>query len=177
MAQNTDLDPQAVQGISHDTPAKNTTQIRFYHLGAHDRLEKILSTLLKKSLQRDWKSHILCQDEQACERLCEQLWSLETNHFIAMGTKADGFEHRQMVWISELSDNINNAHVCFTINHAYPKSWDQFNLYCVLFNGSDSNLLNQTRFLWKTLDDAGYMISYWQHNNQTWQQKASRNQP
>ncbi len=160
------------------------TEIRFYHI-IRGRLENVLANLLIKCLERQWNAHVLTEDNNHAELLCQKLWTFEERSFLPHATRKDGYAQMQPIWLSETDDNENNAHACFIINRAQPSNWTTFPLYCMLFDGNDQAITNVLREHWKTLTALSQqeitkdtiapklVLSYWQQQqNNTWKKQA-----
>ena len=61
------------------------TEILFYHLDRQP-LEKVLPTLLEKSLERGWRVVVQAASKERIEALDAQLWTFSDDSFLPHGT-------------------------------------------------------------------------------------------
>ncbi|MCD8498428.1 MAG: DNA polymerase III subunit chi [Alphaproteobacteria bacterium] len=76
------------------------------------------------------------------------------------------------VWLTLANDNANNADTLITLDVSGGDWPDGFDLICLMFEGRDEASLNAARALWKTLQDKGADLTYWQQTAQGgWEKK------
>src|SRR5919201_3670255 len=91
------------------------TEVLFYHL-QHQPLERVLPSLLEKSLERGWRVVVQAASEERIEALDAHLWTYRDDGFLPHGTDRDGEAQAQPVLITEHDGNPNGAHVRFLID-------------------------------------------------------------
>ena len=65
------------------------TEVLFYHL-ERQPLDRVLPSLLEKTLERGWKAVVRCGSEQRLEALDLALWTYRDDSFLPHGKQADG---------------------------------------------------------------------------------------
>src|SRR4029450_12818270 len=91
------------------------TEILFYHL-ERQPLERVLPTLLEKSLERGWRVVVQTASEERVEALGGHLVPSRDDRFLPHGTwrETDVAQHPVVLTIHD--DNPNGAHVRFLID-------------------------------------------------------------
>ena len=82
------------------------TEVLFYHL-ERQPLERVLPTLLEKSLERGWHVVVQAGTNERVEALDALLWSYCDDGFLPHGTSADGNVDLQPVFITDDEKNPN----------------------------------------------------------------------
>ncbi len=67
----------------------NATEVLFYHL-ERQPLERVLPSLLEKTLERGWRAVVQSGSEERLESLDTALWTYSEDSFLPHGTKKDG---------------------------------------------------------------------------------------
>jgi len=93
------------------------TEILFYHL-QHQPLERVLPTLLEKSLERGWRVVVQTASEERAEALDAHLWTFRDDSFLPHGTWREGDAREQPILLTLHDDNPNGARVRFLIDGA-----------------------------------------------------------
>ena len=93
------------------------TDMLFYHL-QHQPLEKVLPTLLEKSLERGWRVAVQVASEERIEALDAHLWTYRDDSFLPHGTWRDPTVSEQPVVLTINDDNPNRANVRFLLDGA-----------------------------------------------------------
>ena len=93
------------------------TEMLFYHL-QHQPLEKVLPTLLEKSLERGWRVAVQAASEERIEALDAHLWTYRDDSFLPHGTWRDPAASEQPVVLTINDDNPNRANVRFLLDGA-----------------------------------------------------------
>lgn len=146
------------------------TEIRFYHL-ERQSLEQVLPGLLSKALDTGRRVFIKTRDEKEAERLNEYLWTFQPDIFLPHGTKKDGFENRQPVFLGSSNDNPNSADVLILTQGASAENLGDFKLCCDMLDGRDPAQISEARTRWKAYKDSGYALTYWQQGDKGWEKK------
>lgn len=151
------------------------SELRIYHLTVQS-VKDGLPGLITTALGRDLRCHIYVPDALMAEDICDHLWTYQQDSFVPHGTKKDGFESHQPVWISPDLENPNDADVRFVMAGAdiAPDGLNHMDLTCVLFDESDTNARQKTRRLWAESDGMDNIdrIYYRQDENGQWHESG-----
>lgn len=149
------------------------TEILFYHL-QHQPLERILPTLIEKSLERGWRVIVQSSSDERVEALDAHLWTYNDSSFLPHGTAKAGEAAEQPVLLTVESDNRNGANVRFLIDGApLPDDADAYERIVLIFDGDDDEAVATARARWTQAKDKGFAATYWQPDQQgRWVKKA-----
>lgn len=146
-------------------------EIWFYHLTRHP-LEKVLPSLLEKSLERGWRAVVQTSSDERLKALDDLLWTYKEESFLAHGSAHDGEPAMQPVWLTTGEENPNGAKIRFFVDGAKAAPGD-YERTILIFDGADEDELAAVRAQWKDLKAAGRPLAYWQQNdNGGWEKKA-----
>ncbi len=147
-------------------------EVLFYHL-ERQPLDKVLPTLVEKSVERGWRLVIQAGNEERVAALDSLLWTYSSESFLAHGTKDHGDPSRQPVYLTTDDDNPNGAVVRFLVDGAGMAAWQGYQRIVLMFNGRDEQAVQAARAQWKAARAAGCATTYWQQTNEgKWQKKA-----
>ncbi|MBL4803645.1 MAG: DNA polymerase III subunit chi [Alphaproteobacteria bacterium] len=148
------------------------SEIRFYHL-ERQSLDTALPALVAKALSKGHRIVIKTSDEKEAERLNGHLWTYDPNSFIPHGTKKDGHESDQPVWLTDNNEIPNGADVLILTHNTEHGDLGQFKLICDMFDGRSDEAVQAARGRWKTYKDAEHDVTYWQQSAQGgWTEKS-----
>lgn len=149
------------------------TEILFYHLQGQP-LEKVLPTLLEKSLGRGWRALVRATTEERLSALDDHLWTYSDESFLPHGTEREQDAGDQPVVLTLSERNPNEAAVLFLIESApVPEDTSGFQRLVLLFDGNDEDALATARAQWKAVKGAGHDATYWQQDARgRWEKKA-----
>ena len=149
------------------------TEILFYHL-QNQPLERVLPSLVERSLERQWRAAIQVASEERLPALDDGLWTYADDSFLPHGTDRDPDHAGQPVVLTLKGTNPNDAAIRFLVEGAaLPEDADDYARICVLFDGTDEDALLRARAQWKEAKAAGHVIAYWQQDEDgRWQKKA-----
>jgi len=149
------------------------TEILFYHLQGQP-LERVLPTLLERSLERGWRIVVQAASEERMEALDAHLWTYRDDRFLPHGTERDGDAEAQPVFITVRDHNPNAAQVRFLIDGAaLPVDAAAYQRIVILFDGQDEEAVAQARVRWGEAKASGFDVTYWQPDEQgRWQRKS-----
>ena len=147
------------------------TEIRFYHLMTRS-VDQALPEILQKALSGGRKIVVRTPDAAEAERLNAHLWVFNADSFIPHGTTKDGHAAQQPVWLTDGPDNPNGADVLIVTGGTVPESFDEYALFCDLFDGRDETQVQSARVRWKTYKESAHSLTYWQQTEKGWEQKA-----
>jgi DNA polymerase-3 subunit chi len=148
------------------------TEVLFYHL-EHQALERVLPSLVEKTLERGWRAVIQAGSEERLEALDMVLWTWKADSFLPHGTRKDGNAELQPVYLTTGDDNPNGATVRFLVDGAVTADLAGYARLVYLFDGHDPQAVEQARAEWKRATAAGCAVTYWQQGeNGRWEKKA-----
>ena len=148
------------------------TEVFFYHL-ERQPLDRVLPSLLEKTLERGWKAVVRVGNEQRLEALDLALWTYRDDSFLPHGTKADGQAELQPVYLTTGDEVPNASGVLFLVDGADTSEFEGFVRIVHMFDGHDSEALALARRQWKAAKAAGCSVTYWQQDGQgRWEKKA-----
>jgi DNA polymerase III subunit chi len=149
------------------------TEVLFYHL-QRQPLEKVLPTLLEKSLERGWRALVRATTDERLAALDDHLWTYADESFLAHGTEREADASEQPVVLTLSERNVNGAAVLFLVEGApIPEDASGYQRLVLLFDGNDEDALAAARAQWKTVKSAGHDATYWQQDARgRWEKKA-----
>ena len=149
------------------------TEIFFYHLQGQP-LDRVLPTLLERSLERGWRIVVQAGTEERVDALDAHLWTYRDDGFLPHGTDRDTDAPAHPVLITVQDGNRNGAQVRFLLDGTpLPPDIAGYQRIVVLFDGEDADAVAQARVRWSEAKTAGHEVTYWQPDeNGRWQRKA-----
>jgi len=138
------------------------TEVLFYHLQGQP-IEKVLPTLLERSLQRGWRVVVQAASDERVDALDSHLWTYNDASFLPHAQAGDGSEARQPVLITVEDANPNAANVLFLVGGA-GADWNAtagLTRIVMMFDGRDADALGRARAAWKDAKAAGHDVTYW----------------
>lgn len=148
------------------------TEVLFYHL-EHQPLERVLPSLVEKTLERGWRAVVQAGSEERVEALDMALWTYREESFLPHGTKRDGNPAEQPVFLTTDEDNPNGATVRFLVDGAETGDLGAYARVVYLFEGRDSSAVAKAREQWTSAKKAGCEVTYWQQSPEgRWEKKA-----
>ena len=149
------------------------TEILFYHLQSQP-LERVLPTLLEKSLERGWRVVVQAASEERIEALDAHLWTFRDDSFLPHGTHKQPEAAEQPILLTVNDDNPNKAEVRFLIDGApVPADASPYQRIVLLFDGDDEDAVAAARTRWSEAKEKGLDATYWQPDAQgRWVKKA-----
>jgi DNA polymerase III subunit chi len=148
------------------------TEVLFYHL-EHQPLERVLPSLVERTLERGWRAVIQAGSDERLEALDTLLWTWKDDSFLPHGTLKDGNAELQPVYLTTGHDNPNGATVRFLVDGAVTADVAGYTRLVYLFDGHDPQAVEQARSEWTRAKAAGCAVTYWQQGESgRWEQKA-----
>jgi DNA polymerase-3 subunit chi len=149
------------------------TEILFYHL-QRQPVEKVLPTLLEKSIERGWRAVVQGSSEERVDAFDAHLWTYRDDGFLPHGTWREAEAAAQPVLLTIDDSNPNNASVRFLIDGApVPGDAASYARIVMLFDGEDEEALAAAREHWTQAKAAGFDATYWQTDESgRWAKKA-----
>lgn len=139
------------------------TEILFYHLETQP-LERVLPSLLEKSLERGWKAVVETASRERAAALDALLWTYRDDSFLPHGLAGEDTEADQPVLIVTDNGNANAANVRFYVDRAVPQTADGYERIVYMFSGHDPDAVTEARVAWKALQE-GNTLTYWQQDD------------
>ena len=138
------------------------TEILFYHLQRHP-LERVLPTLIEKSLERGWRVVVQAASEERVEALDAHLWTFRDDSFLPHGTWRESEAPQQSVLLTVRDDNPNGAAVRFLVDGApMPADVGGYQRIVLLIDGNDPEAVAAARERWSEGKAKGFEVTYWQ---------------
>jgi DNA polymerase-3 subunit chi len=149
------------------------TEVLFYHL-QDMTLERVLPSLLEKSLERNWRVVVQTASEERADALDSHLWTYRDDSFLPHGTWRDRDAAEQPVLLAVSNDNPNRAQVRFLVDGAVvPDDATQYERLVLIFDGDDEDAAAAARTAWSDCKTRGFEVTYWQPDERgRWQRKA-----
>jgi DNA polymerase-3 subunit chi len=138
------------------------TEILFYHL-QRNPLERVLPTLIEKSLERGWRVVVQAASEERIEALDAHLWTFRDDSFLPHGTWRESEAPQQSVLLTVHDDNPNGAAVRFLVDGApMPADAGGYQRIVLLIDGNDPEEVAAARERWSEGRAKGFEVTYWQ---------------
>ena len=149
------------------------TELLFYHLHRQP-IERVLPTLLEKSLERGWRVVVQSSSEERVEALDAHLWTYSDDSFLPHGTWREQEAAAQPILLTIDDTNPNAAAVRFLIDGApVPQDAASYARIVLLFDGEDDEAVAAARERWSEAKRSGFDVTYWQPDERgRWQRKA-----
>src|SRR5262245_25195944 len=124
--------------------ARAMIEVLFYHL-QRQPLERVLPSLLLKTLERGWRAVIQSGSAERLDALDMALWTYSEGSFLPHGTRKDGNAELQPVYLTTSGDNPNGATVRFLVDGARLEDLTGYARIVYLFDGNDPDALPDAR--------------------------------
>jgi len=149
------------------------TEVRFYHL-TNNSIEDVLPLMLERAVSRDKKRvMVLAGSVDRVEYLSNYLWIYSDKGFLPHGSKEDGRPDMQPIWLTDSTENINEANILFLVDGGFMDCVNGFDLVCNIFDSRDSNALLSARKNWDHYKKQENELTYWQQTDDGKWQKDS----
>ena len=146
-------------------------EIGFYHLLSMP-LERALPRLLERARAQGHRIVVRAASAERVEHLSALLWTYDDASFLAHGTARDGNAPNQPVWLSERSENPNEATILMLVDGVEAEDLAGFARILDLFDGNDEEAVAAARERWRRAAAAGHTLTYWQQTEKGWEKKA-----
>jgi DNA polymerase-3 subunit chi len=149
------------------------TEMLFYHLHRQP-LERVLPSLLERSLERGWRVVVQAASDERVEALDAHLWTYRDDSFLPHGTAREAEAPAQPVLITTAEHNPNGANVRFLVDGAaVPADAAAYDRIVLIFDGEDEEAVAVARRHWGDAKANGFEVTYWQPDDQgRWVKKA-----
>lgn len=147
-------------------------EIGFYHL-TRTALEPALGRLLTKVLESGKRAVVMASSAERIEALARSLWTWRADSFLPHGSAKDGHAEQQPVFLTTQPEVPNGASVLVLVDGAeadpIPEGIDRV---LIMFDGQDQATVQRAREAWKTHQDKGDKLVYWQQTERGGWNKA-----
>ncbi|MCB1546708.1 MAG: DNA polymerase III subunit chi [Hyphomicrobiaceae bacterium] len=151
---------------------QDATEVLFYHL-ENQPLERVLPTLLEKTLERGWRAVVQAGSQERLEAIDTLLWTYRDESFLPHGMAGDDLAARQPIALTLGVDNPNAAAVRFLVDGVPLGDTASYRRVVLLFDGRDEEAVVAARGSWKSAKAAGAAVSYWQQDAEgRWRNRA-----
>lgn len=158
--------------MSEESTGSISTEVLFYHL-ERQPLERILPSLLERTLERGWRAVVQASSDERIEALDAMLWTYRDDSFLPHGTRRDGPPAMHPVFLTTGEETPNDAGVRFLVDSAETSDFGRFARVVYLFDGHDPDAVAHARGQWKAAKAAGCAVTYWQQSDAgRWEKKA-----
>ena len=148
------------------------TEVLFYHL-EHQPLERVLPSLVERTLERGWRAVVQAGSEERVEALDTLLWTYRDESCLPHGTRRDGNVEQQPIYLTAQEDNPNGATVRFLVDGAETDDFAAYARVVYLFEGRDASAVAKAREQWTRARGTGCDVTYWQQSPEgRWVKKA-----
>lgn len=147
------------------------SEVLFYHLTGQ-RMEVALPLLLEKAVEKGWNAVIRSGTEERLAVLDEALWSYKEDSFLPHGREEEGEPEHQPILLTMKDIRPNDAEVLFLVDRAPLPAEYAYERVVLMFDGDDSEALDDARAAWKTVKGLGHPATYWQQDGSRWVKKA-----
>ena len=130
--------------------------VYFYHL-EHQTLERVLPSLLEKTLARGWRAVVQAGSEDRLAAIDMALWTYADDSFLAHGTARTGHASLQPIYLTLGSENPNGAGVRFLVDGAEAQEFAGAERFVYVFDGHDAEALSSARGQWTAAKAAGWL--------------------
>jgi DNA polymerase-3 subunit chi len=152
--------------------SETAAEVLFYHL-ERQPLERVLPTLLEKTLARGWTAVVQSGSEERLQALDTALWTYSEESFLPHGTKKDGHPAMQPIYLTLGDETPNGAGVRFLVDSAEAASFTGFARLVYMFDGHDPEAVARARRQWAAARGAGCIATYWQQTDAgRWEKRA-----
>jgi len=135
------------------------TEMLFYHL-RRQPIERVLPSLLEKSIERGWRAVIHVPGEERLDALDAHLWTFRDESFLPHGTWRDTEAHEQPILLTIHDHNPNGAAIRFLIDGApVPADAHAYERIVLLFDGDDAEALAAARARWSEGKAQGFEVT------------------
>jgi len=148
------------------------TEILFYHL-LRQPLERVLPTLIEKSLERGWRVCVQAGSPERVEALDAHLWTFRDDSFLPHCDWREPNAHEHPVLLTADDGNVNGAAVRFLIDGApVPADTGAYARIVLIFDGEDVDAVAAAREHWKAAKAEGLDVTYWRMDGEGRWRKA-----
>jgi DNA polymerase-3 subunit chi len=152
--------------------AEGQAEVFFYHLERHP-LERVLPSLLEKTLERGWRAVVQAGTSERLAALDSHLWTYRDDSFLPHGTARDGPPRLHPILLTAGEDNPAQAPIRFLVDGATIESFAGYMRVVIIFDGADHAAVDAARSQWKAAKAEGCAVTYWQQTEAgRWEKRA-----
>ena len=149
------------------------SELGFYHL-TRSSLDEALPRLLEKIRAAGHRVVLRAADAERLDQLDRLLWTFRNDSFLPHGTRHDGHDAAQPIWLTTGLDNPNRATVLVLVDGAEATDAAGFERVLELFDGRDAEAVARARKRWRWAEGQGMERVYWQQDERgRWQRAQS----
>jgi len=138
-------------------------EILFYYL-QNTTLEQTLPSLLEKTLVRGWKAVVRVSSDERLKALDDHLWTYSDEGVLPHGIAGDALIADHPIVLCKTDERINAAEVLFAVDGAGLPETSGWTRSVLIFDGNDSEVLNEARAAWKAVKASGNEATYWRQD-------------
>lgn len=142
----------------------DSKEISFYKLTSLPII-KAAPKLIEKIYYSGQRSTVLVQDSSILKTIDDGLWAYSTKHFIPHATCDDEFPEDQPVYITTKIESPNKATIFIALGKVDLDQADS-NKLIYMFDGNIPEQIEFARNKWKSYQNKGHSLVYWQQNLQ-----------
>jgi len=135
-------------------------RIDFYHLQKWP-LERALPQLLTKVLTARKRALVIAGSCERVDSLNSTLWNYDPNSWLPHGSVKDGFAADQLIWLTDIDENPNNAEILVLTDGSVSNRLADYERCLDIFDGNSKHALESARERWKSADRDGHERHYW----------------
>jgi DNA polymerase-3 subunit chi len=144
----------------------------FYHLEA-STLKGVLPDLLTKTLSKGWRALVRLPNGADLTDWDDYLWTYQDQSFLPHGREDQGRADQQPILLANKTETAEGFDAVFLVDGADVTTVDGVSRVMVMIDGRSQDVVQRERGRWKTLKDAGAVMSYWQQSAKGgWEKKA-----
>jgi DNA polymerase-3 subunit chi len=153
--------------------SQDKAEVLFYQL-ERQPLERVLPSLLEKTLERGWRAVVQSGSEERLEALDLALWTYADESFLPHVTALEADAASNPVVLTTQAHNPNAAQVRICADGVrIPDAMQDYERVVLIFDGDDPEALAAAREDWKKARASGHAASYWQQDDAgRWEKKA-----
>ncbi len=140
-----------------------TTSVQFYHM-LSTPLERVLPKLLEKALSAGFRVVLTTDTEERVEGLNQLLWSYDAASFLPHGSKQDGHEALQPIYLTTGTETPNDAKLLMVTDGKWPENAQHFERILDVFDGNDQAALEAARTRWASYKNQQFTMTYMRQN-------------
>ncbi len=132
----------------------------FYGISAN--FEKVLASLLEKSLELGKKSLVYLPNKKDVLELDQKLWVL--NGFLPHLTENDPYAEKQDILLTQSSNNINGSNYLFLIGQKIEEAEEYERCFFLFKQNNEEEKIFAEKYI-QELQSKGYNVSYYKQDN------------
>lgn len=135
------------------------TVIQFYHLLSTSR-ERAVPKLMEKALSAGNRVVILSSSDTQLKTMSDALWTTDPASFLPHGSRRDGHESEQPIYLATTDENQNGAEILCILDGSSPASLTSYSKVLDVFDGSREDEVAAARERWSAYKTQGFALQY-----------------